>query len=234
MSGDLSIKAKDITILNYTLHNFYINLSENRFGAEKISFYKLSAYDVIGTLNDITYGDASFSFYGGKGSLKYRIEDLCAKPPVSFTANIRGINISPLVHSLNEDIYISGILDAEVRGSLNKDTPDIDVVFRSKKKRGIKQVMNFGAIKVISSLSGSPIKSFGSSDFPYGVIAGRVTMNNGYLTIEGLAGRKGLHEILIKKGVFKGINLFIDRRFNTIKIEDLQRRITHAVETMKK
>lgn len=148
---------------------------------------------------------------------------------------IKGINLSHLVHSLNEEIYVSGILDAEGKGSFNKDEPQFDVVFRSRKKKGIKQVMNFGAIKVISSLSGSsPIRSFGTSDFPYGVIAGRAVINNGYLTIEGLAGRKGNQDILIKKGIFKGINLFIDRRFNTIEIEDLQHRIIHAIETMKK
>lgn len=235
MSGDLYLKTDIFTIQNYTLHNFYINLKNNQFGAEKISFYKLSADNVKGTLDGITYGDVSFSFYGGKGILKYRIEDFCNNPPVAFTMKIKGIDISRLVYSLNEEIYVSGVIDVEGNGSLNKDTPDLDVVFRSRKKKGVKQVMNFGAIKVISSLSGtSPIKSFGTSDFPYGVIAGRVIVDNGYLTIEGLAGRKGLQDILIKRGVLKGINLFIDRRFNTIEIEDLRRRIMHAIETMKK
>ena len=148
---------------------------------------------------------------------------------------IKGINLSRLIHSLNEEIYISGILDAKGKGSFNKDEPEFDIVFMSRKKKGVGQVMNFGAIQVIASLSGSnPIKSFGTSDFPYGVIKGRVIIDNGYLTIEGLAGRKGHQDILIKKGTFKGINLFIDRRFNTIKIEDIKHRITHAIETMKK
>ncbi|MCM8762174.1 MAG: hypothetical protein NC929_02490, partial [Candidatus Omnitrophica bacterium] len=103
------------------------------------------------------------------------------------------------------------------------------------KKKGVKQLMNFGAIKVIASLSGgSAIKSFGTSDFPYGMIAGSVVIHHRYLTIEGLAGRKGHQELLIKKGLFKGINLFIDRRFNTIEIQDLRNRIIHAIETMKK
>lgn len=164
----------------------------------------------------------------------YRIEEICAKPPVTFTMKIRDINLSRLVHSLNEEIYVSGILDSEGKGSLNKDEPQFDIVFSSRKKKGIKQVMNFGAIKVISSLSGSPVKSFGRSDFPYGVIAGRAIINNGYLTIEGLAGKRGTQDILIKKGLFKGINLFIDRRFNTIKIEDLRHRIMHAIETIRK
>jgi len=81
---------------------------------------------------------------------------------------------------------------------------------------------------------GSVIKSFGTSDFPYGLIAGRAIIDNGYLTIRGLAGRKGDQEILIKRGTFKGINLFIDRDLNTINIQDLKNRITHAIETMKR
>jgi len=190
---------------------------------------------VKGKLTDITQGYISFSFYGGNGLLTYDIEELCDKPPVSFKIRIKDINISRLVHALNEDIYVSGILDAEGNGSINKPEPDLEITFRSRKKKGVKQLMNFGAIKVIASLSGgSAIKSFGTSDFPYGMIAGRVTINNGYLTIEGLAGRKGHQEILIKKGLFKGVNLFIDRRFNTINIQDLRKRIIHAIESMKK
>jgi len=149
--------------------------------------------------------------------------------------NIKGINLFCLVHSLNEDIYVSGILDIKGNGSLNKSEPDLDITFKSRKKNGVKQVMNFGAIKVIASLSsGSPIKSFGASDFPYSLIAGRAIIDNGYLTIKGLAGRKGEQEILIKRGLFKGVNLFIDRDLNTIKIQDLKNSITNAIETMKK
>jgi len=229
------LKAESFTFLNYAFHNFYIDISRNQFGAKSVSFYKLSADDVKGTLNNITQGQVSFSFYGGKGYLTYNIEDLCARPPVSFNVNIKGINLSHLVHSLNEDIYISGILDAKGKGSLNTPEPDLDIIFESRKKKGVKQVMNFGAIKVIASLSGgNVIKSFGTSDFPYGLIAGRAIIDNGYLTIRGLAGRKGDQEILIKRGTFKGINLFIDRDLNTINIQDLKNRITHAIETMKK
>ncbi|MCM8760386.1 MAG: hypothetical protein NC832_01545 [Candidatus Omnitrophica bacterium] len=222
-------------MLNYGLKNFYIDITENRFGVERISFYKLSVDNVKGEFNDITQGYISFSFYGGDGSLTYTIEEICAKPPVSFKMRIKNINISRLVHALHEDIYISGVIDAEGKGSLNKPESDLEITFKSRKKKGVKQVMNFGAIKVIASLSGgSVIKSFGTSDFPYRMIAGRVTINDNYLTIEGLAGRKGYQELLIKKGLFKGINLFIDRRFNTIEIQDLRNRIIHAIETMKK
>ncbi|MCM8829880.1 MAG: hypothetical protein NC824_02650 [Candidatus Omnitrophica bacterium] len=222
-------------MLNYEFQNFYIDLKENNFGADRISFYKLSADNVKGKFNDITQGYISFSFYGGNGSITYIIEEMCAKPPVSFKLGIKNINISRLVHALNEDIYVSGVIDAEGKGSINKPEPDLDITFKSRKKKGVKQVMNFGAIKVIASLSGgSAIKSFGTSDFPYGMIAGRAVIDNGYLTIEGLAGRKGHQELLIKKGMFKGINLFIDRRFNTIEIQDLRDRIIHAIETIKK
>lgn len=234
MSGDLHIHAENLNILNFSLNNFYLDLPNNLFGAEKISFYQLSVNNIKGILSDITQGQLSFSFYGGTGVVTYNIEDLRSKPPVSFNMQVNNINISKLIHDLNEEIYVSGFLNAEGKGSLNKDQPQLDIVFESRKKSGVKQVMNFGAIKVISSLSGSPVKSFGTSDFPYSIIKGRAIINDGYLTIEGRAGRKGEQDILIKKGLFKGINLFIDRRFNSIKIDDLQRRIMHAVETMKK
>jgi hypothetical protein len=94
--------------------------------------------------------------------------------------------------------------------------------------------MNFGAISFIASFGGgNPIKAFGSSDLGYNTIAGRATINEGYLTIEGLAGQDGHRQLLIKGGRFRGVNLSIDSESNTIKIQNLKHQIDEAIRRMK-
>jgi hypothetical protein len=120
-------------------------------------------------------------------------------------------------------------------GVFTEKGPEIEVSFRSEPTRGVKQEMNFGAIRVIASLGGgSPIKAFGGSDFGYNLMAGRLTVKDNYLTIEGMAGRKGNQNFLIKGGLFGGINLSIDSDSNTIRIEELKRRINTATQSIKK
>lgn len=135
------------------------------------------------------------------------------------------------MHDLNKDIYISGILDVYGKGFINEPGPDMEIVFRSVKKKGVDQMMNFGAISFIASFGGgNPIKAFGSSDLGYNTMAGRATINEGYLTIEGLAGQEGHRQFLIKGGAFKGVNLSIDKDSNTIKIQSLKNQINEAIK----
>ncbi|MDX9799322.1 MAG: hypothetical protein RBT05_10750 [Bacteroidales bacterium] len=130
---------------------------------------------------------------------------------------------------MNEEVYISGVMDIEGKGYYSNGSPVLELIFKTKKSKGVKQVMNFGAVKFISSLGGgNPIKSIGSANFRYNIISGKVRIKDGYLTIEGLAGKKGDKYFLVKSGLFGGINISIDKR-NTIKIEDLIRIITKQV-----
>lgn len=209
-------------------------MPENTFSAEKFSFANLKTEKISGNFDDNLKGTAVFTLYEGQGSASYEIKELSAKPPVLYNAKVRDLNITPLVQDLNKDIYISGILDVDSKGFINEPGPDMEIVFRSKKKRGVKQLMNFGAISFIASFGGgSPIRTFGSSDLGYNTMAGRVTIDEGYLTIEGLAGKEGYKQFLIRGGFFGGVNLSIDKDLNTIRIQSLKNQINEAIQRVK-
>ncbi|MBN1444486.1 MAG: hypothetical protein JW957_00055 [Candidatus Omnitrophica bacterium] len=209
-------------------------MPENTFSADRIFFANLKAEKITGSFDDELKGKASFAMYEGTGAASYDIKEISPNPPVSYSVRVTDINITPLVQDLNRDIYISGIIDIDGKGFVNEPGPDMELVFRSKKKRGVEQLMNFGAISFIASFGGgNPIKAFGSSDLGYNMMAGRVTINEGYLTIEGLAGQDGHRQFLIRGGTFGGVNLAIDKDSNTIKIQRLKNRIDEAIRRIK-
>lgn len=107
----------------------------------------------------------------------------------------------------------------------------MEVTFRSVEKRGVKQILNFGAVKALTALAtGNPVRSLGQRDFPYQKMAGRVSIRNGYLTIEGLAGRKGESGYLLKSRPFgQGINVLVHTKTNTIRLEDFRKRLARAL-----
>ncbi len=124
-----------------------------------------------------------------------------------------------------------------ILGNLNisKNNLEIETIFNSVKKRNVTQYMNFGAIQLLTSLSGtSPVKRVGSSNFYYKEIKGKISVKNNYLTIEGLAGEKGESQYLVIKPILlPGINILIDKRNNTIRIDELINRVNTVIERIK-
>lgn len=229
------LDALQISFLNYRFENFFVKLPQNQFGAEKLRLGKISAESLSGVFDENLDGAANFRFYGSEGRTTYDINEESEGLSAIFNFNIDGINLHDLVRDLSEEIYISGILNVDGNGSFTEKGPEIAVSFRTKPARGVKQVMNFGAIRVLASLGGgSPVKALGSSDFRYSLIAGKMTVKDGYLTIEGLAGKKGDQNLLIRGGLFGGINLAISKDSNTIKIDELKRRIISTTQTLRK
>jgi len=235
LTGVLSLNAPEISFLQYKLEDLLVRLPENRFEAGKFHFQKITAENVSGTFNENLKGSAAFTLYGGKGNLTYSVKDAEEKFSAALDFNVKGLSISEFVRDLSDEVYISGILDLNGKAAFGKSGPEAEVSFRSKPARGVKQVMNFSAISVLASMGGgSPIKTFGSSDFGYNLIAGRLTVRNNYLTIEGLAGERGGQNLLIKGGTFGGINLSVDKYSNTISLEEIRRRAAAATQSMKR
>lgn len=107
---------------------------------------------------------------------------------------------------------------------------------KSVNKRGVKKIMNFGAVKFFTTLAGgNPIKTIGTSNFYYGKIGMKITLKNNRLTIEGLLGERNGQQYIIKGRFLRNsINLTIDKSSNTIRISDLKERIQKAIERSKK
>ncbi|MGC8977039.1 MAG: hypothetical protein ACP5OB_05385 [Candidatus Ratteibacteria bacterium] len=145
------------------------------------------------------------------------------------------MDIYKLAFSFNDKIIISGLINLNGSFNISKKNREFETFFKSIKKKGIKQYMNFGAIAFISSLSGeNPVKQLGSSNFYYRDICGKITLKNDRLTIEGLLGEKGENQYLITKPfLLPGINLFINKRNNTIEIKELINRVKLAIERIK-
>ncbi len=176
-----------------------------------------------------------FTLYGGKGIFTCDVEDEAEQFAAAFGFNVRGLALSEFVRALSNEVCISGILDIDGKGKLAGGGSEVAASFRSRPVRGVKQVMNFSAIRVLASMGGgNPIRVFGSSDFGYSLIAGRLTVKDNHLTIEGLAGEKGKQNLLIKGGVFGGVNLSVDRTSNTIRIEEVKRRVEAATKSIKR
>jgi|LSQX01.3.fsa_nt_gb hypothetical protein len=197
-----------------------------------MSLKNLKILNFESVFNEKFVGAGTFRFYNGNGSILYNISELSNKPDILFEFGINNTNLAQIVHSLNEEIYISGILDAEGKGVFVNNMLSLEMTFKSIRKKGIKQLMNFEAVKVLSSMGGgNPIKTLGSSNFGYSQMSGRIIVNNGYLTVEGLAGEKGGKQLLVKSGLFGGVNLSVDKKTNTIKIEELVNIIAEQLKT---
>ncbi|MFN4226967.1 MAG: hypothetical protein ACK4F0_02350 [Candidatus Ratteibacteria bacterium] len=124
-----------------------------------------------------------------------------------------------------------------IKGQFNigKDKFEIETFFNSVRKKGVKQLMNFSAIEILSSLSGdNPIKHFGTSNFYYNEIKGKILIKDNYFTIEGLIGEKNGNQYIITKPFFlPGINILVNKNRNTIELNELINRINLAIERIK-
>ena len=178
-------------------------------------------------------GKVDFSVYDGRGMVNYLIKT----EPFFLNAkfDIEDFNIEKFVSSISDEIYVSGVIN--VNGFLNFNGKDVEMetTIKSVRKRGVKQIMNFGAVKVLVAMSGGNlIKSIGSSNFYYSKIGVKITLKNNYLTLEGLAGKRRNVQYMIKKSFLRqGINLTIDRNSNTIEISHFIRRIKDAIKRVK-
>ncbi|MCM8803895.1 MAG: hypothetical protein NC833_01410 [Candidatus Omnitrophica bacterium] len=227
------LQSEYLKFKNIELKNFSIQVPQNKFLCKGLNFYNLKIEDIELFFNKNLEGYSNFYFYDGTGKVNFKLD-------VSFS-NIKGfftidnININKLAISLNDKIVINGLINLVGSFNILKGNLELDTIFKSIKKKGVKQYMNFGAIEFITSLSGTnPIKRVGTSNFYYSNISGKISIKNNRLTIEGLAGEKGENQYLVTKPfLLPGINLLIDKRNNTIEINELINRVNLAIERIK-
>ncbi|MCM8817925.1 MAG: hypothetical protein NC915_00340 [Candidatus Omnitrophica bacterium] len=226
------LETKFIRIKNLEFKNLKLKLPENNFFCENLKLYNLNFENILCNFTDDLQGQIKFNFYEGKGIIDVKISDF-SKFNGYFL--IETIDINKLSSSFEKNIVITGFINLNGNFNIEKDKFEFETSFNSVPKRGIKQYMNFGAVEVIASLSGgSVIKQFGTSNFYYKTIAGRISLKDNYLTIEGLAGEKGDNQYLIIKPIlFPGINILIDKKNNTIKFDEFINRVNLAIERIK-
>ena len=79
------------------------------------------------------------------------------------------------------------------------------------------------------------IASVSKPYFAFRSIAGRVSLHNDSLTLEGLAGEKGTAQYIIRGPLLgSGLNVLVDGRNNTIRLGYLKSRIRSAAKKFRR
>jgi hypothetical protein len=210
-----------------------LQLPAGKFGCRKIMAGQIPVKNLKGKFDRDYKGEITFVLAGGDGIVNFNFDDTRHSPFFSFDYKLNSLNLGALVNSLNREIEMSGIIDIAGDGTYKTgEDMDMTVEFNSVKRRGVGQYMNFSAVQVISALGGgNPVKTMGSANFNYSKIAGRITLKENYITLQGLAGESRGQQYLIRGGIFgTGMNLMIDEKSNTIKLQELIDRVKNAVD----
>lgn len=225
----MNVSVNSFNYKNYHIKNLYLTFP-GEFSCDYVYFKKLKIEEINGYLNSFKKGKINFLFYDGKGKINYTGGEF-------FKGNflIDGLNIEKLVKKLSEEIYISGIFNISGNFELEDNNYKLESKIVSVRRRRIKQIMNFSAVKFFTTLAGgNPIKMVGSSNFYYGKVGMKIMVKNNRLTIEGLLGEKNGKQFIIKGRFLRNsINLTIDKNSNTINISDLKKRIKTAIRRTK-
>lgn len=209
--------------------------------AKKIEIGKIDCNDIRGKIfreNEKYRGIINFSFYNGTGKAQFMTTE--TNPlRIYAKAEISRIDFAKLVQSLNPEILITGLLNIVCFFEFGNKEYSLMAKIDNVVGRPFSQKLNIGAVKAIASLGSSNFagnigKQFGSGNFYYRKLSGVISIVNGYLTIEGTAGKAGENDYLVISEIFgSGINVLVDRNNNSIQIDDLKQRIGRAMKQSK-
>ncbi|HQL65657.1 MAG TPA: hypothetical protein PLS78_07360, partial [bacterium] len=154
-------------------------------------------------------------------------------------ADVKRINLEKLIHNLNPDVLVTGIVNLICFMEFGKNNVSLMARFDNVPGRPFSQKLNIGAVESLaklgpSSFSGSIGRQFGSENFYYRRIGGVINYQDGLLTIEGTVKKAGNYDYLVTSEIFgSGINVLVDKKNNSIHIEDLKQRINNAMKQNK-
>ncbi|MFH0797670.1 MAG: hypothetical protein V2A65_11590 [Candidatus Omnitrophota bacterium] len=176
---------------------------------------------------------ASFSFYQAEGKgevLGHRSEK--GEQNISGRLSLEGLNLLPLSSLYGEGAQISGVanlgLDFQTR---MENLKFLQAIIETVPAKGIRQYLDFRAVKALLALStGSPPGYLvDKAYYGYRKLAARVTYQDRFLTIEGLAKKNRNKEYVLLGTPFgQTVNIAIDPRGNTVNLDDLKQRLGQA------
>jgi len=210
--------------------DFYISLRDLTFGNMRIPSAGGTLYPQEGRY----LGEISFSLWEGKGVAQLSIPVTVGKSPkLVGRIDLHKMQLEKFARSLNPEIVFTGLIDIVSFIELARGHVFVQASFENiKGKPGI-QKLNFGALKALANFGSANIAgSISRGDFYYRRLAGIITYNDGFLTVEGRAKSGQKYDYLMTSGYFSGINIIVDRTGNTIRIEDLKNRIQRAMKTV--
>ncbi|HPP12095.1 MAG TPA: hypothetical protein PKW42_05115 [bacterium] len=204
------------------------------FSCEKAVISNLRLSELSGQLHRLSgeyQGKFNCYFYQSRGIFDLFFNGDLLRPEISFEGLFPEINLKQLCHDLNDQVIVSGIVKTALQGKLSPGQHHLVVTFESLPRFGVKQTLNFGAVKALAALGGGgSVRAITGADFHYSKMAGSLSLINGYLTLEGLAGRHGQYQYLLRsRPLGQGINVFVDPGMNTIRLEYFLGRLQDAI-----
>ncbi len=245
LSGFLSVPG-EVYFNNFSCRSFILKSSQNSneidIAAAKIGFGNINCVGIKGKIardNNRYKGSITFNLYDGKGNISFMSSEAGNPFKLYAKADVNRINLEKLVHSLNPDVLITGIMNLVCFIGFGKKDFSLMAKFDNVPGMPFSQKLNISAVKALASLGSSSFggsigKKLGSTNFYYRKIGGVVSYQNGLLTIEGTAKKSANHDYLISSEIFgSGINVLVDRKNNSIHMEDLKQRINNAMKQNK-
>ncbi|MFA5392913.1 MAG: hypothetical protein WC081_00840 [Candidatus Ratteibacteria bacterium] len=176
--------------------------------------------------------NVSFSFYeavGGGDLLVRRSES--GKPSISGHLNLAGLDLLSLSTIYGNGAQMSGIANLDyVFQTGESGLESWRALLETVSMKGVRQYLNVRALKALLAISnGSSVKFLSGKDYGYRKLKAAVAYQDGLLSIEGLARKeKDRDYILLGNLLGYRVNVAIDPRFNTIKMDDLKQRINQV------
>ena len=234
LSGNITKKGFD---LSFASDGLYLEDVIEALPAPVREKMGLKMEKVIGKatydLEDKTLGsNVSFSFYkaAGSGDISVRPSKI-GKSSVTGRLNLAGLDILSLSTVYGNGAQMSGIVNLDYTFQVGETGLESwRALLETVPVRGVRQYLNVHALKALVTLStGSPVGFLSGKDYGYRKLKAAVTYQDGLLSIEGLARReKDRDYVLLGTPLGYTVNISMDPRGNTIKLEDLKQRLTQA------
>jgi len=176
--------------------------------------------------------NVSFSFYKavGGGDLSVQRSE-SGKPLILGHLNLAGLDLLSLSTIYGNGAQMSGSANLDYNFQTGESGLEFwSVFFETVPAKGVRQYLNVRALKALLAIStDSPVRLLARNDYGYRKLKAAITYRDGLLSIEGLARReKDRDYVLLGNPLGYTVNISMDPRGNTIKLDDLKQRLNQV------
>ncbi|MBU2494905.1 MAG: hypothetical protein KJ935_00145 [Candidatus Omnitrophica bacterium] len=234
LTGNITQKGFD---LSFTSDGFYLEDLIEALPAPVREKMGLKMEKVVGKAtydseNGTLSSHVSFSFYKAAGGGDFSVQrSENGKPSIFGHLNLSGLDLLSLSTIYGNGAQMSGIANLGYNFQTGESGLESwRALFETVPVKGVRQYLNVRALKVLLAISaGSPVGFLARNDYGYRKLKAAVTYRDGLLSIEGLARReKGRDYILLGNLLGYTVNISMDPKGNTIKLDDLKQRLNQV------
>ncbi|MCX5642134.1 MAG: hypothetical protein NTY10_02690 [Candidatus Omnitrophica bacterium] len=234
LSGNITPKGFDLSFASDGLYLEDLIESLPAPVREKmgLKMEKVAGKAVYDSEKKILGSNLSFSFYKAVGSGDISVQrSESGKPLIAGHLNLAGLDLSPLSSAYGNGAQVSGIANLDyIFQTGESGLESWRALLETVPVKGVRQYLNVRALKALLAIStGSPVGFLTGNDYGYRKLKAAVTYQDGLLSIEGLARKeKGRDYVLLGTTMGYTVNIAMDPRGNTIKLDDLKQRLNQV------